>query len=46
MIRGPLVQAVREMLERHWDVYTIASRLKIDINLVAEIVQQLSDNIT
>lgn len=46
MIRGPLVQAVREMLERHWDVYTIASRLKIDINLVAEIVRQLSDNIT
>lgn len=46
MIRGPLVQAVREMLERHWDLYTIASRLKIDVNLVAEIIRQLSDNIT
>jgi hypothetical protein len=34
--------AVREMLERHWDVYEIASKLKLDIALVQAIVDLLT----
>ena len=35
-----LVLAVREMLERHWDVYEIASKMKIDPVLVQSLIDQ------
>ena len=41
MLREQIVQAVKEMMERHWDVYTIASRLKIDIALIQSIIDNL-----
>ena len=40
MLRNDLIAAVREMLERHWDVYSIASRMKIDPVLVQQIIDQ------
>lgn len=42
MIRHDLILAVREMLERNWDVYTIASRMKVD----PVIIQQIIDLVT
>ena len=42
MFRHDTVMAVREMLERHWDVYEIASKLKLDIALVQAIVDLLT----
>lgn len=39
-MRHPLVAAIREMLERHWDVYEIASKMKIDPILVQQIIDQ------
>jgi hypothetical protein len=39
-MRSPLVAAIREMLERHWDVYEIASKMKIDPILVQQIIDQ------
>lgn len=40
--RHDTIMAVREMLERHWDVYEIASKLKLDIALVQAIVDLLT----
>ena len=37
-----LIQAVREMLERHWDVYEIATKIKVD----PQVVQAIIDLIT
>lgn len=37
-----LVSAVREMLERHWDVYTMASRLKVDPAIIQQIIDMLT----
>jgi hypothetical protein len=34
MISHNVIQAVREMLERHWDVYTIASKIKVSPDTV------------
>ena len=42
MFRHDTIMAVREMLERHWDVYEIASKLKLDIALVQAIVDLLT----
>jgi predicted transcriptional regulator len=42
MFRHDTVMAVREMLERHWDVYEIASKLKLDISLVQAIIDLLT----
>jgi hypothetical protein len=42
MFRHDTVMAVREMLERHWDVYEIASKLKLDIALVQAIIDLLT----
>ena len=39
-MRSPLVAAIREMLERHWDVYEIATKMKIDPILVQQIIDQ------
>jgi hypothetical protein len=41
-MRDTIIAAVREMMERHWDVYEIASKLKIDIALVQTIVDMLT----
>ena len=37
-----LVLAVREMLERHWDVYDIASKLRLDPYLVQSIIDLIN----
>ena len=37
-----LVQAVRELLDRNWDVYEIASRIKIDPQLVQAIIDSIT----
>ena len=37
-----LIQAVREMLERHWDVYEVASKLKIDVQVVQAIIDLIT----
>ena len=42
MLRHDLVLAVKEMLERHWDVYTIASRMKVDPVIIQQIIDLLS----
>ena len=42
MISRALIAAVKEMLERNWDVYTMASRLKLDPILVQQIIDMLS----
>lgn len=42
MIRHDLILAVREMLERHWDVYTIASRMKVDPVIIQQIIDMMT----
>jgi hypothetical protein len=37
-----LVQAVRELMDRNWDVYEIASRIKIDPQLVQAIIDSIT----
>lgn len=37
-----IVMAVKEMLERHWDVYQIAARLKIDPIIIQQIIDALT----
>jgi hypothetical protein len=37
-----LVLAVREMLDRHLDVYEMASRLKVDITVIQSIIDLLT----
>lgn len=41
MISRNLILAVKEMAERHWDIYTIASRLKLDPAIVQQILDML-----
>jgi hypothetical protein len=41
-MKHDIVMAVREMLERHWDVYEIATKLKIDITVVQAIIDLLT----
>ena len=38
-----LVMAVRELVERHWDVYTMASRLKVDPVIIQQIIKEYPD---
>lgn len=40
--RHDLVMAVKELLERHWDVAEIALKLHIDINTIQTIVDLLT----
>ena len=42
MIRHDIILAVREMLERHWDVYTIASRMKVDPVIIQQIIDMMT----
>lgn len=37
-----IIMAVKEMLERHWDVYEISTKLKIDVWIVQAIIDQLT----
>lgn len=42
MISHNVIQAVREMLERNWDVYTIALKIKVStetVKLAIDIIQ-------
>ena len=41
-MKHDLMMAVKEMLERHWGIYEIASKLKIDVELVKAIVDLLT----
>ena len=40
------IMSVREMLERHWDVYEISCKLKIDPYVVQGIVDFLNNTLT
>jgi len=42
VFKRDLVLAVRELLDRHWDVYEIASKIKIDPQLVQAIIDSLT----
>lgn len=37
-----LINAIREMLDRNWDVYDIASRMKLDVSVVQAIIDMLT----
>ena len=37
-----LIQAVREMIERNWDPIEIASKLRIDVDVIRNIINLLS----
>jgi hypothetical protein len=37
-----LVLAVKELIERHWDVYEVASKLKVDPVLIQQIFDSFS----
>lgn len=37
-----LTMAVKEMIERHWDVYQIASKLRIDPIIIQQIIDALT----
>jgi len=41
-IKRELILVVREMLDRHWDVYEIASKCKIDVGVVQAIIDMLT----
>jgi hypothetical protein len=40
--RNEVINAIREMLDRNWDVYEIASRMKLDVSLVQAIIDMLT----
>ena len=40
MLKSDMIAAVRELMERHWDIYAMASRLKIDPVLIQQIIDQ------
>ena len=42
MMKQDIVAAVREMLERHWDVYEIASKLNLDISIVKAVIDLIT----
>ena len=42
MLKQDIILSVKELLERHWDVYTIASRLKLDPILVQSIIDMFT----
>ena len=41
-----LVAAVREMLERHWDVYEIASKMRMDPVTIQAVVDFINNMLT
>lgn len=46
MLKHDIIQQVREMLERHWDVYQIASRIKMDPAQVQMIIDTINNLLT
>ena len=42
MFKRDLIMAVKEMMGRGWDVYEIASKLKLDITFVQAIIDMLT----
>ena len=41
-----LISAVREMLDRHWNAYEIASKIGVDPVIVKNIVDMITDQLT
>lgn len=44
-MRNYLISAVREMLDRHWDVYQIASKLNLDpayVQVLIDIINNIA----
>lgn len=46
MFTRDMIQAVKEMLERHWDVYTMAHRLKMDPYTVQQVIDFINNSLT
>ena len=46
MLKHDLILQVREMLERHWDVYQIASRMKLDPAYVQILIDTINNLLT
>jgi hypothetical protein len=40
--RNEVINAIREMLDRNWDVYEIASRMKLDVSVVQAIIDLIT----
>ena len=45
-ITKDLIASVRELMERHLDVYQIADRIKIDAVTVSQIMSIITDQLT
>jgi len=45
-MKHTLIAAVRELLERNWDVYEIATKLKIDTYTVQAILDVINNTLT
>ena len=41
-----LVAAVREMMERHWDVYQIASKMRLDPATIQAVIDTINNIVT
>ena len=46
MFNRELVAAVREMMERHWDVYQIASKMRLDPVTIQAIIDFVNNVMT
>lgn len=46
MFNRELVAAVREMMERHWDVYQIAAKMRLDPATIQAIVDFVNNMMT
>lgn len=46
MFSRDLVNAVREMLERNWDIYDMATKLKLDPLTVRAIIDFINGTLT
>ena len=46
MIKRELIAEVRAMLERHWDAYEIASKLKLDTATIQAIIDTINNILT
>jgi len=45
-ITKDLIASVRELMERHLDVYQIADRIKVDPITVSQVVSMITDQLT
>lgn len=41
-----IISAVREMLERHWDVYEIAAKMKMDPATIQALIDIINNTLT